>query len=128
MKFIVLAAAVLMTAAAHAQTDPTITSRAALEQARAALASGNAADAERFLAQVDETKVDINDVDFLHGMLAVEKKQYRAAAGIGISISAPASPPTATSTSPPRPNRLKSSDCRSRSMTRPAPPPAWASP
>jgi len=67
---------------AHAQTDTTITSSASLEQARGALSRGDAAEADRLLSLVDEQQVDINDVDFLRGMVAMEKKEYRRAAEI----------------------------------------------
>ncbi len=77
MKFYIVLAAVFLTAAAHAQTD--LFPSPAIEQARTALARGDTAEAGRFLALVDETAVDINDLDFLRGTLAFETKNYREA-------------------------------------------------
>jgi hypothetical protein len=105
IKHLLVAASVFLTAAAHAQTEtppadsgrsPTVPaspypaqpqaqmspSRLALEQGRAALAQGNFPAAAGFLAMVDETQVDINDLDFLRGTLAFETKKYREAAQI----------------------------------------------
>jgi hypothetical protein len=72
--FLLIAAVVLLTAAAHAQTTP------ALEQARVALARGDNAAAERLLGEVNPSAVDLNDLDFLRGTLAVRTGRYRDAA------------------------------------------------
>ncbi len=102
IKYLLATASVFVTVTAYAQTEqaPLATGRApavpasgiqlqqispsrqALEQARVALARGDYAATEQLLATVDQSQVDINDLDFLRGTLAFETKKYREAAEI----------------------------------------------
>lgn len=79
-RFLLIVAAVLLTAAAYAQAMPV------LEQARAALARGDPAAAGRLLDEVDPAAADINDLDFLRGTLAMQTGRYRDAAGFFAGI------------------------------------------
>jgi len=50
-----------------------------LDAARAAISSGRLEDAKKILNSVPESKVDINDLDFLRGTLAVDNGDYDTA-------------------------------------------------
>ena len=79
LALILVCALLVGTAAAQAERPPAPTAEALIEAARVALAKGELDNAEFLLEGVKPGEGDIDDLDFLHGSVALRRGDWQAA-------------------------------------------------